>query len=80
MTESRASDVARAIEYHVPMVRADVAGQTPDLVSYGSSAIVGRDGTVLAAGRQRQADLLVAEIDTWPSRPAGGLAPFGHAV
>lgn len=64
--EARAIDIARAIEFRMPMVRADVAGQTTDLVSYGSSGIVGHDGRVLAEGRRLQADLLVAEIDVRP--------------
>jgi 5-aminopentanamidase len=68
--EARAIDIARAIEYRMPVVRADVAGETSNLVSYGSSGIVGCDGRVLAVGRQLQADLLVAEIDAGPgARP-----------
>lgn len=67
VAEARAIDIARAMEYRMPMVRADVAGQAGDLVSYGSSGIVGHDGRVLAVGQQLQADLLVAEIDGGPS-------------
>ena len=64
--EARNCDVARAIENGVSVIRADVAGRTADLVSYGSSAIVNPDGVVLASARQLEADLIVAEIDVTP--------------
>ena len=60
--EARTIDIARAKEYGIAIVRADVAGVVGDLVSYGSSAIVDRYGNVLIAAPQLQADLLVAEI------------------
>lgn len=73
VAEARGIDIARATEHGVPVVRADVAGRTPNLVSYGSSGIVDQTGRVLADARRLQSDLLVAEID--PNRPAGILAP-----
>jgi predicted amidohydrolase len=43
------------------VVRADVAGRAPGLVAYGTSAIVGPDGTVLACAAPGD-ELIVAEI------------------
>ena len=63
VAEARASDIATAITHGVCVVRADVAGRTSDLVSHGSSGIVARDGNIVGAARQLQADLVVAEID-----------------
>jgi 5-aminopentanamidase len=64
--ESRRCDVARAMENVVSVIRADVAGQTPDLVSHGSSAIVDPHGAVLAAARPLAPGLIVADIPTAP--------------
>jgi predicted amidohydrolase len=66
VAEARAGDIARARELGVSVIRADVAGRTPDLVSYGSSGIVHRDGTVLGSARELDAELIVAEIDVTP--------------
>jgi predicted amidohydrolase len=66
VAEARAGDIARARELGVSVIRADVAGRTPDLVSYGSSGIVDRDGTVLGSARELDAELIVAEIDVTP--------------
>ena len=57
-------DIARAIENSVSVIRADVAGRTADLVSYGSSGIVNRDGIVLQTAQRLSEDLLVADLDT----------------
>src|SRR5205085_5489264 len=59
-------DIARAIENRVSVVRADVAGRTLDLVSYGSSGIVDPDGMALASAQQLKTGLVVAEIETAP--------------
>ena len=48
------------------VIRADVAGRTGELVSYGSSGIVDPDGIVVQSARQLSDDLIVAEIDTVP--------------
>ncbi|HWM90465.1 MAG TPA: nitrilase-related carbon-nitrogen hydrolase [Thermoanaerobaculia bacterium] len=48
------------------VIRADVAGRTDELVSYGSSAIVDPDGRVVQSARQLSEDLIIAEIDTVP--------------
>jgi predicted amidohydrolase len=69
--EARNKDIARAVENGVSVVRADVVGRTGDLVSYGSSGIVGRSGTVLGAAQRLEAGLVVADIKTAPREPAG---------
>ena len=60
---ARESDVARAVESSVWVIRADVAGRTDELTSYGSSGIVDPNGTVVQSAREMCADLLIAEID-----------------
>lgn len=70
--EARNKDIARAVENGVSVVRADVAGRTGDLVSYGSSGIVGRSGTVLGAAQSLEAGLVVADITTAPREPRPG--------
>jgi predicted amidohydrolase len=64
IAEARNGDVARAIENSVAVVRADVAGRTGKLVSYGSSGIVDCHGTVLASAKRLDADVIVADIKT----------------
>lgn len=66
VTEARNADVALAVDNSVTVIRADVAGRTADLVSYGSSGIVDRDGTVLRSAQRLTEDLLVANLDTAP--------------
>lgn len=66
VAEARNVDIARAIENSVSVIRADVAGRTESLVSYGSSGIVDRDGMVLQSARQLGADFIVADIKTSP--------------
>jgi predicted amidohydrolase len=65
-SEARNVDIATAVENSMWVIRADVAGLTPDLVSYGSSGIVNADGMVLWSGRRFRADLVVADIETAP--------------
>ena len=60
--EARRVDVATATENSMWVVRADVAGCTEALLSYGSSAIVAPDGAVVRSARQLSEDLIVAEI------------------
>ncbi len=64
VAEARNGDIACAIENSVSVVRADVAGRAGDLVAYGASGIVDRNGTVLCAAQLLEADLLVADIGT----------------
>lgn len=63
---ARNTDIARAREYGVSVIRADVAGRVDGLVSYGSSGIVDRNGTVLHAAKPLEVGLVVAEIETKP--------------
>lgn len=81
VAQARNADIARAVENSVFVIRADVAGRTENLVSYGSSGIVDRDGMVLQSARQLDADLLVAEIKTTPRKHRRGWdAAKNHAV
>jgi predicted amidohydrolase len=72
VAEARNVDIARAIENSVAVIRADVAGRTEGLVSYGSSGIIDRDGMVLQTARQLDADLIVADIQTAPRKRRRG--------
>lgn len=64
--QAREADIARAKENRISVVRADVSGHADGLVSYGSSGIVDRDGTVLRSAKQLEVGLVVAEIETKP--------------
>jgi predicted amidohydrolase len=66
VAHARNVDIARAIENSVSVIRADVAGQTSELVSYGSSGIVDRDGIVLGEAPRLSSGLVIAEIKTRP--------------
>jgi 5-aminopentanamidase len=68
VTEARNVDIARAIENSVFVIRADVAGRTENLISYGSSEIVNPDGMLLQSARQLEPDLIVADIKTTPRK------------
>lgn len=59
---ARDADIARAVENRVWVIRADVAGRSDTLESFGSSEIVDRAGTVVQAARPSREDLIVAEI------------------
>lgn len=59
---ARSDDIARAMENGVWVVRADVAGECGDFVAFGSTEIVGPDGTVVASAQPFVTDLLVADI------------------
>jgi len=72
VAEARNVDIARAVENSIFVIRADVAGRAEHLVSYGSSGIVDRDGTVLQAARPLEVDLVVAEIETRPCKRQRG--------
>ena len=64
VAEARNCDIARAVENSIWVIRADVAGRTESLVSYGSSGIVSPDGMVLQSARRLGPDLIVADIKT----------------
>ena len=59
---ARTCDLRMATEYHVPIVRADVAGRCGNLVSAGCSAITDSDGTLLQSAPPLREALLIAEI------------------
>ncbi len=81
VAEARNCDIARAVENSVFVIRADVAGRTENLVSYGSSGIVSPDGVVLQSARQLGPDLVVADIKTAPrERRRGWDAARNRAV
>jgi predicted amidohydrolase len=63
---ARNVDIARAVENSMWVIRADVAGRTAELVSYGSSGIVDPDGMVVQSARELSEDLIVAEIEPVP--------------
>jgi len=69
IAEARNADTAMAVENGVWVIRADVAGRTDELVSYGSSAIVDPDGVVVQSARPLSDDLIIAEIDTYARQP-----------
>jgi predicted amidohydrolase len=62
VASARKSDLARALENRISVIRADVAGRAADLVSYGSSSIVDRDGKLLQSAQPLVEDFLIAEI------------------
>lgn len=75
VAEARNADIARATENRIWVIRADVAGQNGELVSYGSSGIVDADGNVVQQAKLHSTDMLVADIDTSPPvRPRGSEA------
>jgi predicted amidohydrolase len=61
--QARQTDIARARENGVSVVRADVTGRADSLVSYGSSGIVDHHGTVLQVAKQLEVGLVVAEVE-----------------
>jgi predicted amidohydrolase len=70
--QTRNVDIALANNNTVSVVRADVAGRTENLVSYGSSEIVDPDGMVLQSAQRFSEGLIVAEIDTLPRKSRSG--------
>jgi predicted amidohydrolase len=62
VAEARAVDVTRAMENNVYVIRADVAGRFENLVSYGSTGIVGPNGKVHQSASQLEPCLVVADI------------------
>jgi 5-aminopentanamidase len=63
---TRAGDIFRAKSNGVAVVRADVAGNTGDRLSIGSSAIIDSKGMLLGSGKPLSEDLLVADLDVLP--------------
>lgn len=63
-SEARNVDIATAVENSMWIIRADVAGRSDELVSYGASGIVDAGGIVLRSARRLRAELVVADIET----------------
>ncbi len=78
IAQARNVDIARAIENSVSVIRADVAGRTESLMSYGSSGIVDPDGLVLQNARQLDPDLVIADIETAPRKHRRGWDASGN--
>ena len=62
VAEARDIDIVRAVNNGVSIIRADVVGQAGELMSYGSSGIVDRTGTVLTTARILDTGLIVADV------------------
>ena len=60
---ARNVDIARAIENNISVIRADVAGRTHGMVSYGSSGIVDPHGNVLQSAQRLTEELIVADLE-----------------
>jgi predicted amidohydrolase len=72
VARARNVQCARATENGVAVVAADVAGRQGDYISYGSSNIIDRDGTVVASPQPLAEDLLVADIQPQADRRMRG--------
>ncbi|MEP7273118.1 MAG: carbon-nitrogen hydrolase family protein [Acidobacteriota bacterium] len=64
VADARKADIALATQNDMWIIRADVAGRTADLISYGSSGIVDPDGMVIQTAKRLSEDILVADIGT----------------
>jgi len=69
VARTRAVDTAQAKANGVSVVRADVAGDTGERISFGSSAIIDAEGRVLQSGKPLTEELLVADLRV-PAEPA----------
>lgn len=63
---ARQADAKLAIKHGVTIIRADVAGDSSALVSYGSTEIVAPDGTVLAAAQRLTTGMIASELPLGP--------------
>jgi predicted amidohydrolase len=62
VARARNIDIARARENTMTVIRAEVAGQSDGLVSFGSSGVVGPDRAVISLARALVSDLITADI------------------
>lgn len=62
VADSRHADIRIATANRVTVIRADVAGRTANLVSYGSSGIVDPDGRVVQTAIRLAEDVVVADL------------------
>ena len=60
---------SEALNVHEPTVRADVAGRTNGMVSYGSSGIVDPHGNMLQSAQQLTEELIVADLEVSTPEP-----------
>ena len=60
--EARTADIARARENRMWVIRADVAGQSGQIMSYGTSEIVDPSGSIVAQAKPLTTGILVTEI------------------
>lgn len=75
VAEARRVDVATAIASGMWVIRADVAGQTAELTSHGSSAIVDPKGTVVRTAVALSEDMIAVTIDVTSRIAAGDDTP-----
>ena len=75
VAEARRVDVATAIATGMWVIRADVAGQTAELTSHGSSAIVDPKGTVVRTAVALSEDVIAATIEVTSRIAAGDDTP-----
>jgi predicted amidohydrolase len=64
--DARKADITRAVENRIWVIRADVAGQNGELMSYGSTEIVDPEGNIVRRARTHSIDMLIADIPTSP--------------
>ena len=62
--EARQIDIDCAVKNRIWVIRSDVAGRADGLVSYGASAIVDPDGTIVQSAEQLEPGLLTGEVET----------------
>jgi len=75
VAEARRVDVATALANGMWVIRADVAGQTAELTSHGSSAIVDPKGTVVRTAVALSEDVIAATIEVTSRIAAGDNTP-----
>ena len=68
---TQAIDVATATLHDTAVIRADVAGATATLTSFGCSAIVNRSGMIVTTARPNESELIVADIDVAARKRSG---------
>jgi len=69
---ARSVDIALARENNICVIRADVAGRTNGMVSYGSSGIVDPHGNVLQSAQRLTEELIVADLEVPTPEPSCG--------
>jgi len=77
---ARKVDRVTARENNVWVVRADVAGESNGLISYGSSAITDPSGVVVCAGGRLSEDLLIADVSVQIGHGVTGIVDNGTHI